>query len=180
MSILDKYAYVYFVCEGTNEEAIVKWLHQEHWFSLDNSHYSIEFRRCRASKGKEILRKRCFELDYGGPVAVAYLCDSLRENWKLKPNILKQEIPIIRVLTPPEIEILLTFINEKVESEWNKAYRRNRKLHPSEFCREYFKCNIKNGNNFIEQFGDIETFIDACKKYKSQHKKQICIADIIK
>ncbi|MGE9915154.1 hypothetical protein, partial [Megasphaera elsdenii] len=90
-----------------------------------------------------------------------------------------REIPVIKILTPPEIEILLILANPATEHEWEKASRKNRQLKPSEFCKTYFNCNIKNGDNFIDKFGSFENFEQACRVYKSRHSGQFCIYDLL-
>ena len=181
MSIFKDYAFVYFVCEGKNEEAVLRWIHENHKIALDEEKYSLEFLRTRGKKSWEELRKQCFEYSYDGDVAIFYLLDSKNEKRKsLKSKYTSKEIPVIKVLTPPEIEILLILTDSMVEREWRRASRKNRQLKPSEFCRSYFECDIKNGDNFINKFGSFENFEQACKRYTSSHSWQLCIYDILK
>lgn len=181
MSVFENYAFVYFVCEGKNEEATLRWIHENHKIAVNKEKYSLDFLRTRGKRSWEELRKRCFEYDYGGNVAIFYLLDSKSEERKsLKSKYSPKEIPVIKVLTPPEIEILLILSNPMAEQAWHNASRKNRQLKPSEFCKSYFNCNIKNGDNFIRGFGSFSAFEYACKRYKSSHLEQVCIYDILK
>lgn len=179
MSIFSNYAYVFFVCEGKNEEAALRWIHENHKIGFET--YSLDFLRTRGRKSWDKLRDQCFQYDYGGDVAIFYLLDSKREEREnLRSKYTGREIPVIKILTPPEIEILLILANPETEREWEKASRKNRQLKPSEFCRQYYQCDIKNGDNFINAFDSFEQFVLACKTYKSRHKKQYCIYDIFR
>lgn len=181
MSILEKYAYVFFVCEGKNEEAVFRLLEENGKIDVKSDSYSTAFLRTRSHQGWEKLRSQCFEYDYGGDVAVVYLLDSKNEKRELlKSKVNKKIIPVIKVLTPPEIEILLILAHPDVEKAWERASRQNRQLKPSEFCKAYYKCDIKNGDNFISKFESFDLFLKACKEYKTRHKDQVCIYDIIK
>ena len=67
------------------------------------------------------------------------------------------EIPVIKIVTSPEIEILLVY-KEKSIQKWKNARAGNRQFHVSSFCRQILKMDVKNGENFIEQFSSIEDF----------------------
>lgn len=47
MSALDQYSYLFFVCEGKNEEAIVKWLAEADAIDFPKKQYSLDFCRAR-------------------------------------------------------------------------------------------------------------------------------------
>lgn len=180
MSIFSNYAYVFFVCEGKNEEAALLWIHENHKMGFAEENYSLDFMRTRGRKSWDKLRDQCFQFSYDGDVAVFYLLDSKREEREnLRSKYTGREIPVIKILTPPAIEILLILANPATEHEWEKASRKNRQLKPSEFCKTYFNCNIKNGDNFIDKFGSFENFEQACRVYKSRHSGQFCIYDLL-
>lgn len=116
MPKLEDYAFVYFVCEGTNEEHIIHWMHESRALKLRDDQYSLKFCRCRTPKGRQRLSQEIKELDYGGPVAVAYICDSEKEKWKLAKREIGQEIPVIHIVTKQEIEVLLLLSDPKLFS----------------------------------------------------------------
>lgn len=108
---------------------------------------------------------RSHSMDYGGQVAVVYICDSHSENWSVGKDCMGNEIPVIKIVTSPEIEILLVY-KEKSIQKWKNARAGNRQLHVSSFCRQILKMDVKNGENFIEQFSSIEDFKNICAEYK--------------
>lgn len=180
INLLSRYSYVYFVCEGKNEEAVLKWICNQKRLCIGSLSYSLEYCRSgRTQRGRKELVRSCLQLDYDGPVAIVYLCDSRTEEWNLGRNVMGDEIPVIKILTPPEIEILLILSNCDAEQEWKRRNRTNRQLKPSSFCQEFFRCDIKNGDNFINNFIDFQKFIESCREYKSRHPEQNCIYDLI-
>lgn len=163
---LERYVFIYFVCEGTNEECILSWMDEMQALSIRNDQYSLEYCRCRSKKGRQRLARRIKEMDYDGPVAVVYICDSSKEDWKLPKRETGQDIPIIHVVTKQEIEILLILSDEKASREWRAGKKNIMKA--SEFARQYFKTDVKNGDIFKSVFPDFESFVDACLEYKRQ------------
>lgn len=180
MGILAKYAFVYFVCEGKNEEAVLRWIVEKNCLELNAGQYSFDFIRARGSKSWKALEQNCFEYEYDGEIAIVYLLDSKSEKRNCLKSKTGKQVPVIKVLTPPEIEILLILAYPEAEREWNRQYRRKRQLKPSEFCRQYYQCDIKNGDNFINAFESFEQFVSACQVYKSRHANQYCIYDILR
>lgn len=55
---LNDYAYVYFICEGTNEEATLNWIEQENRLCITNKEkYSKEFVRTAHTKQEKSYTK---------------------------------------------------------------------------------------------------------------------------
>ena len=157
MSPLDPYSYLFFVCEGKNEEAIIKWLADADAINFPKEQYSLDFCRARTRSTRSKIRNAVTQYDYGGQVAVVYICDSHSENWSVGKDCMGNEIPVIKIVTSPEIEILLVY-KEKSIQKWKNARAGNRQFHVSSFCRQILKMDVKNGENFIEQFSSIEDF----------------------
>ena len=66
MSIFSNYAYVFFVCEGKNEEAALLWIHENHKMGFAEENYSLDFMRTRGRKSWDKLRDQCFQFSYDG------------------------------------------------------------------------------------------------------------------
>lgn len=84
---LEDYAFIYFVCEGTNEEYIIHWMHESRALKLRDNQYSLQFCRCRTPKGRQRLSQEIKELDYGGPVT-AGMCNCMKHGYRAKVFIL--------------------------------------------------------------------------------------------
>lgn len=163
---LDGFSYIYFVCEGANEESIVRWMDENKAMFLDSNNYSLEFCRCRSKKGKEKLARRIKEMDYDGEVGVIYICDSPKEEWKLPKKETGKEISVFRVITKQEIEILLILSDPEAYKQWKNGKKNQMKA--STFARKYFKRDIKNGEEFKSIFSGFDEFVKTCFKYKKQ------------
>lgn len=176
-----EYAYVFFVCEGKNEETVLNWVHDTGNLSISNDTCSLDYtRKARTKRGKRSLIQRCLEHDYGGKVAIVYLLDSKQEQWRLTVEESKR-IDILMIYTSPEIEYLLVLMNSDIEQEWQKQHRQNKRLKVSEFCEGYFGGEIKNGQKFIDQFSSFQQFIESCEEYKSRNNDQeFFLRDIIR
>lgn len=184
---LNQYAYVFFVCEGTNEEAVFNWIESKQRLCISPDKYNKEFLRTGHTKqGKRNLIKECLEYDYNGKVAIAHIRDRENENWNLtradKKLMQLRHIEIIPLVTMPEIEYLLIINNQQLLKAWNKQSRQNKKLHISDFCKAQFSKTIKDGSTFIANFNSFEDFVLACQKYKTQKadQKGHYLIDIIK
>ena len=70
MSALDQYSYLFFVCEGKNEEAIVKWLAEADAIDFPKKQYSLDFCRARTKSTRPKILRAATQFDYGGPVAI--------------------------------------------------------------------------------------------------------------
>lgn len=182
-SELSQYSFIFFTCEGANEESLLKWILDNHK-NISLPDYTTDYlRKGRTKEGRKLLKEACLEYDYdGGSVVVIYLCDSRGENWELGYNVERQKINVIKIITHPEIEMLLILSNLALENEWNRQHRANKSLKPSAFCKGQFGCDVKNGANFVDQFTGFNNFVEACDKYKHRHRNDgyYCFRDIIK
>jgi hypothetical protein len=84
LSALDQYSYLFFVCEGKNEEAIVKWLAEADAIDFPKKQYSLDFCRARTKSTRPKILRAATQFDYGGPVAIIYVCDSHGEKWSVE------------------------------------------------------------------------------------------------
>lgn len=99
MSALDQYSYLFFVCEGKNEEAIVKWLAEADAIDFPKKQYSLDFCRARTKSTRPKILRAATQFDYGGPVAIIYVCDSHGEKWSVGKDCMGNEIPVIKIVT---------------------------------------------------------------------------------
>lgn len=181
-----KYEAVYFNCEGTNEEAVLRWIIEQKCLAVASEACNLDFARARSNKGRMALCRHIDEHDYDAPVAIVYICDRPQEKWKLTKEMKRvfetKHVDWIHVVTYPEIEILLTMLDDTVASQWEK-YKKQHKpgLKVSEFCKEYFGDYTKDGKGFIEKFCSFEQFVKICMEYKRKHAKlkTYTLADLI-
>ncbi|WP_455788478.1 hypothetical protein [Acidaminococcus fermentans] len=184
MSALDQFSYLFFVCEGKNEEAIVKWLAEADAIDFPKKQYSLDFCRARTKSTRPKILRAATQFDYGGPVAIIYVCDSHGEKWSVGKDCMGNEIPVIKIVTSPEIEILLVHKAHCIE-KWKSARAKNPKLHVSAFCKQMFKMDVKNGENFVQQFSSVKDFKKICLEYKSasdsrKFKNELTWYDLLK
>lgn len=184
MTVLSEYSYMYIVCEGTNEEEVINWILENDSFVIDSFKVNMDHARARSKKSSEAMVLEITQYDYDGKVAVLYVHDSEKEKWHGFLNrtchneLLNCHIDVIDIITAPEIEVLLIYSNIDSFKKWSKGSKEK----PSVFCKQYFKCNdIKTKGKFLELFPSFESFVSACKKYKSCNRKNsLTIYDLIK
>ncbi len=170
-----KYDFFFIVCEGTSESNIINWLERENHFFTDVSNLNFKYlvsgrREC----GKLSLVEEISSTDTENKVAILYVHDSKNEELFGKKSkayrFIKRfglNIPVINVLTHPEIEILLILKEPKLKQKWMGKKLKHK---PSELCSEFYKTDVKRENFFIEQFSSLNEFISICKQYKEQSK----------
>lgn len=173
--IQSHYSNVFFTCEGENEEETLRWIIEENrlCFPVDICDFNY-LRKGRSRNGKKELINNCMEYGYKGRVVIIYLLDSCSEKWKLNQTEAKQ-IDILRILTPPEIEILFTLMNPNIEHAWKKYCKdTNDHAHPSSFCKQYFKDqlhkvhinNVKSAGALRAILGSIDELDRVAQIYK--------------
>ncbi|MBE6105977.1 hypothetical protein [Anaerovibrio lipolyticus] len=183
MTGLNDYSYVFITCEGKNEEAVFYYIEENRHFVIkDRNCYSTDYIRTHTTKSRKALLNTIFEYDFDGPVCILDIKDRFNESWKLSKTeqklIEEKNISIISVVTYPEIEILLVLKNEVFFREWQK---KKSDVKPSEFCKEHYGCDMKNGKDFLLQFSSFEEFKNICEKYKKQssNKDVLTLFDIM-
>lgn len=78
---LSEYAYMYIVCEGTNEEEVINWILESDFFVIDSLNVSMDYSRARSKKSSEEMVHEITQYDCDGKVAVLYVHDSAKEKW---------------------------------------------------------------------------------------------------
>lgn len=178
------YSRIVFVCEGTNEEAVIRWMLETGCLCIEGNQCDFDhLRSARTKKGKKDLIQNCLKYDMGDnsrKIGIVYILDSKAEKWTLR-GIAAERIDIVRVITSPEIEVLLTFKDLAIQRAWAKECKSDSR-HPSIFVEQYFSIdNIKNGKNFCEAFGTIDSLRQAAQSYKTQkHPKEYCLFDLFR
>lgn len=179
--ILSRYSYFYIVCEGTSEKDIIKWIEKEGLFFTDNSNISLEYLNYRSVRKKQAFIDDIPTTDTEGKVAILYVHDSKKEKFWGKNNCI-YNIPVINVLTCPEIEILLILKEPNLKDAWCKNKYKQK---PSEVCSKFYKTNVKKSSFLVDQFDSLEDLFEVCKEYKRIHKgtknqNDLTLYDIIK
>lgn len=177
--ILSNYSYFYIVCEGTSESDIIDWIQDENRFFSNNINFDYKY--SRSTSGKRKLLNKISSTDTGGEVAILYVHDSKREDFLGKNNHI-YNIPVINVLTCPEIEVLLILKEPKLRNPWLRNTNRKK---PSEVCSKFYKTNVKKSSFLVDQFDSLEDLFEVCKEYKRIHKgtknqNDLTLYDIIK
>ena len=167
--------YIACICEGAAESAIMDLL-------LDNN--KLTFTRDDLLEG-EVIRSRSaknfqeqhLRKGFNEKITVLRVLDSRKERFKLSKAYV-HKIKVIDVVTAPEIEMLVIF----KENKYNEYKKSNMK--PSEFCKGKLKLpDVKRSQFIKEYFSEVDTLIDAIKKYKSVSDIQngeITLADLLK
>lgn len=173
--ILHEYRLVVFVCEGKNEESLLQWMYDEKVLCVKEEYCDFDhMRSSRTKQGKKELLELYRTFDPDGKVAIVYVVDSEQEQWNLK-GIDREKFDLIRIVTSPEIEILLTYLNVDIRKAWEKSAKKDSR-HPSAFVSEYFckhggYSNIKGGNDFKRIIGTINKLRQVAEEHKRcKHK----------
>lgn len=160
--------FIIFLCEGTNEESIINFFHNNNMMYLDSNKYRLDL--LRKGRGKSIKNniEPELELDYGYSVAIVYILDSIKEKIKLNKCI---NAEIYYLLTPPEFEILYI-----IKNNWLDEYNKN-KIKPSLFCKKKNnKINFKNKDAFTCHLNDKKELKDVLYNYKIYQSKKSDVA----
>ena len=91
--IFDDYSFIYFICEGTNEEEVLNWTIREDALNIDKENYSTDWSRVKGSKGKEKLIDEILTINHEekdkNKVAVLFIHDRKTDEWLNKSEIKK-------------------------------------------------------------------------------------------
>ncbi len=92
------------------------------------------------------------------------ILDSRHENFKLS-KAYADKVDVINVLTAPEIEMLVSF-NEDKYKEFKKSGKK-----PSSFCKEDLKMTEIKSYDFVKNyFSNPTVLVDAIRKYHEMSK----------
>ena len=208
--IFDEYSFIYFICEGTNEEEVLNWTIREDALNIDKENYSTDWSRVKGSKGKEKLIDEILTINHEekdkNKVAVLFIHDRKTDEWLNKSEIKKfsKYADIITIKTKEDfskaqelcrahqmLNLDIIFINTAPEIELllliknKKEYAKwlkGTKAKPSDVCAALYKnVNIKKQGVFISLFDSFDDFVKCCKIHKENHSKDaFCIYDLLK
>ncbi len=166
------------ICEGGAETAIIDMLVDNDMLIFNRSQMlNEEVIRCR--KGKE-FEQRYLRKGFQSKITVLRVLDSHSEGFKLS-SAYKDKVDVIKVVTSPEIEMLLILAEGKYDDYMKKASS----MSPSTFCKQVLKMkeSIKSQEYVRNYFSDINMLIDTIREYKrvkTLKKGEVYLADLLK
>ncbi len=166
------------VCEGGAETAIINMLVERNLLIFSREQMLDEdVIRCRS--GKE-FENRYLRKGFESKITVLRILDSHSEKFKLNLAY-KDKVDVIKVVTAPEIEMLIIL----AEGKYKDYIKKQRIMKPSIYCKQVLKMkgNIKSQKFVTDYFSDINILINVIKEYKSVKKldkSEIYLADLLK
>ena len=131
------------ICEGGAETAIIDMLVDANKliFSRDLM-LNEEVIRCRNAKD---FQQRYLRKGFESKITILRVLDSHSEGFRLSPAY-EHKVDVIKVVTSPEIEMLLILAEDK----YDEYMKKSSVMSPSSFCKQILKLNgnIKS-QNFI-------------------------------
>lgn len=169
-------------CEGNAEEAIIDLL-LEHNKLCFNREDLVCGKCTQLRKGIDIAQEYLRQ-EFERGVAILRIQDREKDKFKLpRPYC---SIPVIDVVTKPEIEIL-HIIAENCEQDFEHCKRLKKNLKPSEYCKGYFskqntaRIKIVKSKEFVESMyaNNIDKLIDAIRRYRGDKQEAYCLRDLL-
>ena len=166
------------ICEGGAETAIIDMLVDANKliFSRDLM-LNEEVIRCRNAKD---FQQRYLRKGFESKITILRVLDSHSEGFRLSPAY-EHKVDVIKVVTSPEIEMLLILAEDK----YDEYMKKSSVMSPSSFCKQILKLNgnIKSQNFIKHYFSDIDMLISTIQEYKRVHvlkRGEIYLADLLK
>ena len=166
------------ICEGGAESAIIDMLVDDDRLVFSRERMlNEEVIRCRDGKTFE---QRYLRKGFESEITILRVLDSHSEGFRLSPAY-KHKVDVIKVVTSPEIEMLLIL----AEGKYNEYLKRSSTMSPSAFCKQVLKLkgNIKSRDFVQKYFADIDMLINTIQEYKrvrSLKKGEVYLADLLK
>ncbi|KIM18269.1 hypothetical protein HW41_07185 [Apilactobacillus kunkeei] len=157
------------LCEGTAEQEIINILLKNDLLKFSASKL-LAGKVLRERNGKQFCQKR-LNFDFDEKIVIYRILDSTSENFKI-PKVYDKKIEnTIRIITKPEIEILIIF-NEGMYSEFSKS-----NLKPSSFIKSkgiFKQYKIKSKEFQKEYWGkdNGHSLVKAINLYHNHHSKK--------
>lgn len=179
--------HVICIFEGNSEEAIIETLYNSNklifnsFDSVNDEGLIREFTQVRKAKN---FSEKYLKRDYGDrPLNILRIVDSPNENFKLPKvydeKIESREIEVFKIVTRPEIEILM-IINE---GKYHDYVRSSHGIKPSEYMKDLLKIsNIKSKSFVCDYFGDVNRLIYCINEYKRLHSigNNYCLSHLLR
>lgn len=166
------------ICEGGAETAIIDMLvDNDRLIFTRGQMLNEDVIRCRS--GKE-FEQRYLRKGFESKITVLRVLDSHSEGFRLGPAY-EHKVDVIKVVTSPEIEMLLILAEGKYEEYMKKSSF----MSPSTFCKQELKMkgNIKSQDYIRNYFSDINMLIGMIREYKrikTLKRDEIYLADLLK
>lgn len=166
------------ICEGGAETAIINMLVDNNKLVFSREQMlNEEVIRCRNGK---VFEQRYLRKGFESKITILRILDSHSEGFRLSPAY-KCKVDVIKVVTSPEIEMLLILAEDK----YDKYKKKSSSMSPSIFCKQELKIkeNIKSQSYIRDYFSDINVLIDAIREYKrvmELKREEVYLADLLK
>lgn len=152
------------ICEGVAELVIMNILLDNHLLVFEREQLiDSEFIRRLAVKDFE---RKYLRREYDNAIIILRIIDSRSEQFNLRKAYEHQVKEIIKVITAPEIEILIIVAMKKYES-----YIKSRKK-PSDYCvQDLGLKNVKSRDFYEAFFSDPDLLVNTIHEYHRLHKQ---------
>ena len=166
------------ICEGGAETAIIDMLvDDDRLIFTREKMLNEEVIRCR--NGKE-FEQRYLRKGFESKITILRVLDSHSEGFRLSVAY-EHKVDVIKVVTSPEIEMLLIL----AEGKYEEYMKKSSVMSPSKFCKQILKLkgNIKSQAYIKDYFSDIDMLINTIREYKrvrSLKRGEVYLADLLK
>lgn len=166
------------ICEGGAETAIIDMLvDADRLIFSREKMLNEEVIRCR--NGKE-FEQRYLRKGFESKITILRVLDSHSEGFRLS-TAYEHKVDVIKVVTSPEIEMLLIL----AEGKYDEFLKKSSVMSPSIFCKQVLKLkgNIKSQAYIKNYFSDIDMLISTIREYKRVRflkRGEVYLADLLK
>ena len=162
--------FVLFSCEGTAEGVIMQTLFDASATIVPHSHVVMDTIQytpyTRTKKAGDIVSRffgQSYESHDASGLLIARIVDSRAGKFTL-PRQWRESVAVESFYTRPEIEMLVIHAEDAYE-EWQRAHRRDKHLHPNEFCKGTLKLPRVKESQFLRSYWNADKLIDAIRTY---------------
>lgn len=166
------------ICEGGAETAIIDMLVDNNLLIFTREQMlNEEVIRCRGAKEFE---QRYLRKGFESKITVLRILDSHSEGFRLSPAY-EHKVDVVKVVTSPEIEMLLIL----AEGKYEEYMKKSSSMSPSIFCKQILKMKdrIKTREFIREYFADIDMLVSTIQEYKKKRtlkKGEVYLADLLR
>jgi len=171
--------YVLFCCEGGIEKVVIAKLIEGGQIVVPRKHLvkdpetgalytGLRSGRCIADL---FLRNKDYRLNGDDRLTILRVFDTNPEKLTL-PSLYRDRVITYDLLTRPEAEMLV-IAKEDAFDEWDRRYRRDKRLKPSEFCKSDLKIGYQKSLRWHRNYWrDADDVANAIRAYDKHHGKQ--------
>lgn len=166
------------ICEGGAETAIIDMLAENDKLIFAKEQMLNED-VIRSRSGKE-FEQRYLRKGFESKITILRILDSHSEGFRLSPAY-RDKVDVIKVVTAPEIEMLLIL----AEGKYKEYMKKSSTMSPSDYCKQVLKMkgNIKSQKFIRDYFSDIDKLIETIREYKrlrALKRGEVYLADLLK